>query len=165
VSSLCFHFHYTDGTVPFDPEADERVFVFVKDLSEFEAPEVSVEGWCDLIDVSPEDFDMTPEDYAEAGLPENAFFPSFLKPTKDAIESAKDDSFIPLTPSELQDWATLWRNTLLAIPEDEVEGLFQYNSYGDARYREMLIEELGETIEQARCAQQHKVGMVLHITW
>ncbi len=163
MSSLFFHFHYADGTVPFDPEAEEKILV--KDLSVFEAPEVSVEGWCDLIDLSPGDFEMTPEDYAEAAPPENAFFPSFLQPTKDAINSAEDDVLIPIVPTELLDWATLWRNILRAIPEDEVEGLFQYNSYGDARYREMLIEELGETIEQAKCAQQHGVGMVLHITW
>ncbi len=163
MSSLFFHFHYTDGTIPFDTEADQTILV--SDLSVFEAPEVSVEGWYDLVDVSPEDFEMTPEDYANAGLPETAFFPSFLQPIKDAINSAKDNMLIPIIPDELLNWVTLWRNILIEIPEEEIEGFFQYNDYNDADYREILIEELERTIEQAKCAQQHKVEMVLHITW
>jgi len=156
---LWFHFYYSDGTIQPDPEAED--IVLVKDLSQFEIPEVSVWGWHDLFDIWLETADEeTMKNLEEADI-NNIIFPSFFLPVREAIENATDQSFIPIHPTELQPWAEMWHEMLIgASPNDRVE-LLPYN-YATA---DDIIQELVEVAAQAKCAQQHGVGIVLRVSW
>ncbi|RYX82406.1 hypothetical protein EON83_19530 [bacterium] len=164
MSSVYFQFYYDDGSIrPFDADVASST-----NPVQLEAPAVMTYGLFDI-------FELTPEELGDAGLVGPAFLPAFIVQYAEIAEADGepleglgiepniywDSATIPVEPSQLKVWAHGWLESLQRMNDSQRKEVLPFHW----KTIDEVFKSLGELMNQAECARNNNVGMMLFIAW
>lgn len=159
MGSIFFSFYYDDGTNrPFDPDV-----ALDADTSAYEVTEVTADGLIDIFELRPEELDamqLTAPHFKSSFIV--AFDEDSIEPGPGVDANVYGETMtLPVVPAELEQWATAWFEYLSGLSEEEIQDVLIYNG----KYAAETVYSLGRLVEQAQCAQEHNVGIMLFVSW